>query len=68
MVTPQAAAKSGPSHQGCCHCQCPAGLSGWEDRWSARRRDALNLAALLGVLDGVVDTPGRLVITDHQPP
>ena len=38
---------------------------GWSYRWEP---DALNLAGLLNVLDGVVDTPGRLlVMTSNHP-
>lgn len=36
-------------------------------RWEAGGSDDLNLAGLLNVLDGVVDTPGRLLVlsTNH---
>ena len=38
------------------------GGSGKEKKWSGLvKKDALNLSGLLNVLDGVVDTPGRMV-------
>ncbi|GBF99025.1 ubiquinol:cytochrome C oxidoreductase biogenesis factor, partial [Raphidocelis subcapitata] len=42
----------------------PAGYGGWLRRGD----DALNLAGLLNVLDGVVDTPGRIVVLTSNHP
>lgn len=44
----------------------PAGPGGWLKK--AGGDDALNLAGLLNVLDGVVDTPGRIVVMTSNHP
>jgi mitochondrial chaperone BCS1 len=43
------------------------GLGGFGNDWMRPVRDELNLSGLLNVLDGVVDTPGRILImtTNH---
>ena len=43
------------------------GVTGFDSWWNKPAKDQLNLSGLLNVLDGVVDSPGRIVImtTNH---